>query len=128
MHARACARYFALMLFASPAIAFLVASNIAIGADDAGKAIPGIGPTGPAKEISGTFKFTEGRDRQERRRLFTDATKKVYKIEPDNSVSVVREDSNGANGLMFNAAGEIVSCQMNGVVAWSPKTQKECWR
>ena len=126
MHARACARYFALMLFVSPTIAFLAASNIAIAADDASKAIPGIGPTGPAKEIAGTFKFTEGPATDKNGVVyFTDATKKVYKIEPDNSVSVVREDSNGANGLMFNAAGEIVGCQMNGVVAWNPKTKEE---
>ena len=26
---------------------------------------------------------------------------------------------------MFNAAGEIIGCQMNGVVAWNPKTKEE---
>ena len=105
---------------------FLAAPSVAIAADDAGPTIPGIGPTGPAKEIAGTFKFTEGPATDKNGVVyFTDVTNKVYKIEPDNSVSVVREQSNGENGLMFNAAGEIIGCQMNGVVAWSPKTNKE---
>jgi gluconolactonase len=84
-------------------------------------AIAGIGPTGPAKEITGTFKFTEGPATDKNGVVyFTDVpVKKVYKIEPDNTVVVARDESNGANGLMFNAAGDLVSCQANGIVVWN---------
>ncbi|HVU87260.1 MAG TPA: SMP-30/gluconolactonase/LRE family protein [Pirellulales bacterium] len=111
-----------------PACAILIAGvSLAAHARAAENgAIPGIGPTGPAKEIAGTFKFTEGPATDKNGVVyFTDVpAAKVYKIEPDNTAVVVREESHGANGLMFNAAGDLVGCQKNGIVVWS-LTKKE---
>ncbi|HEY4309921.1 MAG TPA: SMP-30/gluconolactonase/LRE family protein [Pirellulales bacterium] len=114
-----------LSIIAATVVIIAAATGMSAAAADA--PIPGIGPTGPAKEIAGTFKFTEGpatdRDGVV---YFTDVpVQKIYKIGPDYTSSVFRDESNGANGLMFNAAGEIVSCQKNGLVVWNPKTKKE---
>jgi len=89
--------------------------------------IAGIGPTGAPVEIVGTFKFTEGPTTDKNGVVyFTDVpVDKVFKIEPDNSTSLFRDKTNHANGQMFNAAGEIICCQRNGVVAWSPTSKTE---
>ncbi len=89
--------------------------------------IPGIGPSGAPVEINGKFKFTEGPATDKNGVVyFTDVpADKVYRIEPDNSTTVFRDQTNHANGQMFNAAGEIVCCQRNGVVAWSPQSKEE---
>jgi len=99
----------------------------ASGAEDAAKPIPGIGPTGAPVELEGTFKFTEGPTTDTDGTVyFSDVpADKVFKVEPGNKTSLFRDKTNHANGQMFNAAGEIVCCQRNGVVAWSPVTKTE---
>ncbi|MES1213352.1 MAG: hypothetical protein ABUL64_02085, partial [Singulisphaera sp.] len=73
-------------------VACVALATHAQAADQAGKTIPGIGPTGPATEIAGTFKFTEGpATAKDGTVYFTDVpVQKIYKIEPDNTVSIVR--------------------------------------
>ena len=83
--------------------------------------LPVSAPLVQPRRSSGTFKFTEGPATDKNGVVyFTDVpVEKVYKIEPDNTAVVVRDKSNGANGLMFNAAGDLVGCQKNGIVAWN---------
>ncbi len=108
-------------------VGLLTAGTRASAADDDNKPIPGIGPTGAPVEFEGTFKFTEGPTTDVNGIVyFTDVpAQKIFKISPVNKTSVARENTNYANGLMFNAAGEIVCCQRNGVVAWDPETKAE---
>jgi gluconolactonase len=104
--------------------AFFGLSTTATAADDAPRPIPGIGPTSAPVETQGTFKFTEGPAADKNGVIyFSDVpANKVYKIEPDGRATVVREDSNHTNGQMFNAAGDIVSCERGQVAAYSLAT------
>lgn len=78
--------------------------------------IPGIGPVGEIKKLHGDFQFTEGpaADR-EGNIYFSDIPPAiVYRWSLDGKLTVFRKDSNSSNGLMFNAKGELVSCEMGG--------------
>ncbi len=86
------------------------------------KAIPGVGPTGEIKKLHTNFKFTEGPAADTDGNVyFTDIpNEKVHKIDAAGKLSVFREKSNFANGLMVNAKGEVVACEMTGtIVAFS---------
>jgi gluconolactonase len=127
MFARALARQLGIASLAAALACALVAPEDAAAADEGQKPIPGIGPIGAPVEIEGIFRFTEGpatdRDGVV---YFTDVpADKVFKIEPGNKTSLFRENTNHANGQMFDSSGEIVCCQRNGVVAWSPTTKTE---
>jgi gluconolactonase len=52
---------------------------------------------------------------------FTDIpNQKIHKVDKDGKLSLFREKSNRANGLMVNAKGEVVACEMAGqVVAYA---------
>jgi gluconolactonase len=68
---------------------------------------------GPAVDGQGNVYFTDIPD------------EKIYKIDTAGKLSVFREKSNHANGLMVNAKGEIVACEMDGrIVAIRPDGQK----
>lgn len=99
-----------------------VAATLTFAADEP-DAIPGIGPAGKVVKLHGDFKFTEGpaADR-EGNVYFTDIpNQRIHKVDTQGKLSVVREKSNHANGLMLNAKGEIVACEMDGqVAAYSP--------
>jgi gluconolactonase len=85
--------------------------------------IPGVGPTGPVKKMDGKYTFTEGPAVDADGNVyFSDIpNKKIHKIDAAGKVTVFRENSNSANGLMVNAKGEVVACEMEGaVVALSP--------
>ncbi len=82
------------------------------------ESIPGLGPTGPVKKLHGDFKFTEGpaADRQGNL-VFSDIpADKIYKVDSSGALSVFREPANNTNGLMFNAQGELMACEMQGQV------------
>ncbi|MFN4261507.1 MAG: SMP-30/gluconolactonase/LRE family protein [Gemmataceae bacterium] len=85
--------------------------------------IPGIGPVGDSKRLHTGFAFTEGpaADR-EGNVYFTDIPhERIHKVDKDGKLSIFRDQSGHANGLMVNAKGEIVACEMDGqVVAFSP--------
>lgn len=96
-------------------------------ADGGDKAIPGIGPTGKMVKLHGGFKFTEGPAADaEGNVYFSDIPdEKIYKVDRAGKLSVFTDKSNHANGLMVNAKGEIVACEMDGqIVAHDPATKK----
>jgi gluconolactonase len=85
-------------------------------------AIPGVGPSGEIKKAHTGFTFTEGPAADaDGNVLFTDIpNEKVHKIDAAGKLSTFREKSNNANGLMVNAKGEVLACEMAGqVVAYS---------
>lgn len=100
--------------------ALLLASVIV--ADDA-KPIPGIGPVGPVKRLHGGFKFVEGPAANAAGVVyFTDIpADRILKVDAMGNLSVVRENTQHTNGLMFNAGGELLGCQQRTgkLVAWS---------
>ncbi|WP_439631015.1 SMP-30/gluconolactonase/LRE family protein [Gemmata sp.] len=100
----------ALALFA------LVAAGVA--AEDKKAAVPGIGPAGEIKKAHSGFKFTEGPAADAHgNAYFSDIpNERVHKIDADGKLSVFREKSNFANGLMVIAKGEVVACEMSGAI------------
>jgi gluconolactonase len=105
-------------------LAGLVLSLILLGraatADDApADVIPNIGPTGKVVRLHTGFGFTEGpAEDREGNVYFTDIpNQRIHKVDTQGRLSTVREMSNHANGLMLNAQGDIVACEMDGQVA-----------
>jgi gluconolactonase len=82
------------------------------------KAIPGVGPSGEIKKVHTGAKFTEGPIGDANGNVyFSDIPNElIQKIDASGKVSVFREKSNSANGLMINAKGEIVACEMTGAI------------
>ncbi len=78
--------------------------------------ISGIGPAGEVKKVHGNFQFTEGPAADKEGNLyFTDvAGNKLYKVDAKGDLSTLLDPSNHTNGLMVNAAGNIVACEMDG--------------
>lgn len=87
--------------------------------------IPGLGPTGPVVKVAGGFQFTEGpaADADGKILVFSDIpAERINRLDADGKISVFREKSNNVNGTMFNAAGELVGCEMQGrIVAMNAK-------
>lgn len=87
--------------------------------------IPGLGPTGPVVKVTGGFQFTEGpaADADGKILVFSDIpAAQINRLDADGKISVFRENSNNVNGTMFNAAGELVGCEMQGrIVAMNAK-------
>ena len=98
--------------------AFVMGLSTAFAADGTSEPIAGIGPTGPATKLFGDFQFTEGPAGDRQGSVFFSDVRgnKTYKIDPKGKLSVFREPSNNSNGLMVNAAGELVACEMQGRV------------
>ncbi len=99
----------------------------AFAADGTSEPIPGLGPTGPVTKLHGDFQFTEGPAGDRLGNVFFSDVppSKTYKIDGQGKLSVFRDPSNNSNGLMVNAAGELVACEMQGrVVAVSPDGKK----
>jgi gluconolactonase len=91
-------------------------------AEEPSDKIAGLGPVGPAKKLFGDFKFVEGPAADPQGNVyFTDIpNNKIHKIDKDGKLSTFTDQSNKANGLMFNAKGELIVCEMEGqVVAYS---------
>jgi gluconolactonase len=88
--------------------------------------IPGIGPAGPVQKLHGGLMFTEGPASDGKGNLyFSDvAGNKLYKSDSGGSLSVILDPSNNTNGLMVNAAGNIVACEMAGrLIEVNPQTK-----
>lgn len=85
-------------------------------ADEAQQPIAGLGPTGPVVKLHGGFQFTEGpaADREGNVYFSDIPAEKILKVDAAGKLSVFREKSNNTNGTMFNAAGELVGCEMQG--------------
>lgn len=72
-------------------------------------------PTPPPAEIATIVAFTEGptvaRDGSV---YFTETkTNRIMKFAPDGTLTVFREKSNAANGLVFDAQERLVACEGN---------------
>lgn len=87
---------------------------VACGADP----IPGIGPVGEVRQLHTNLQFTEGPASDGKGNVyFTDIpANRIYKIDAANKLSVAVEPSNHANGLMFDAAGRLFACEMDGAL------------
>jgi gluconolactonase len=112
------------LLFVLSVFAGSVAAGLspAHAADGTSEPIPGLGPTGPVTKLFGDFMFTEGPAGDRMGNVFFSDVRgnKTYKIS-EGKLSVFRDPSNNSNGLMVNAQGELVACEMQGrVVAVSP--------
>src|SRR5438093_10021671 len=89
--------------------------------------IPGIGPTDEVKKVHGGFMFTEGpaADREGNLYFSDVAGNKLHKIDARGELSTVLDPSNNTNGLMLNAAGNIVACEMAGrLIEVNPRTKE----
>jgi gluconolactonase len=95
------------------AVALLVMSTSSLMAADP---IPGIGPTGDVRKVHGDFQFTEGPAADGAGNLYLSdvAGNKLYQVDAKGALSVLLDPSNHTNGLMLNAAGKIVACEMDG--------------
>ena len=105
-----------------PSLALMLSIGLALAADEAPKPIPGVGPAGEIVKLHTGFKFTEGpaADRDGNVYFSDIPNERIHKVDAKGKLSVFREKSNRANGLMVNAKGEIVACEMAGqVVAYS---------
>jgi gluconolactonase len=91
------------------------------------KPIPGIGPVGKIVKLPATFKFTEGpaADREGNVYFSDIPNERIHKLTPKGELSVFVEKSNRANGLMVNAKGEIVACEMAGQIVARSADGKE---
>jgi gluconolactonase len=68
---------------------------------------------GQEAEVAAITAFTEGPavDRQGNV-YFTETTfQRIMKLAPDGKLTVFRENSNGANGLIFDAQGRLIACE-----------------
>jgi gluconolactonase len=93
----------------------------------AADSIPGIGPKGEIKKVQGNFQFTEGpaADRDDNLYFSDVAGDKLYKIDASGQLSTILDPSHNTNGLMLNAAGNIVACEMAGrLIEVNPKTKE----
>jgi gluconolactonase len=80
--------------------------------------IPNLGPVGPVEKLHGDFAFTEGPavDR-EGNVFFTDIpNNRIHRWDREGRLTVFREPSGHANGLMFLGTGELAACEMDGRV------------
>jgi gluconolactonase len=106
-----------------PLAMLALALPLAVVGQETPDKIPGLGPTGPAVKAHTKFAFTEGpaADR-DGNVYFTDIpNQKIHKVDTKGALTVFRDGSNFANGLMVNAKGEVVACEMAGqVTAYSP--------
>jgi len=97
----------------------LVLAAFAQAEDKKPEAIAGVGPTGEIKKMEGKYAFTEGPAADADGNVyFSDIpNEKIHKIDAGGKVSIFREKSNHANGLMVNVKGEVVACEMGGAIA-----------
>lgn len=78
--------------------------------------IAGLGPKGPVRKLHGDLKFTEGPAADGAGNLyFSDIpAERIYKVDAAGAMTVFLEPSKHTNGLMLNAKGNIVACEMDG--------------
>jgi gluconolactonase len=111
------------MRLLSLSLCALLLLALALPAGDKLDKIPGLGPTDVEVKLHTGFKFTEGPAADRKGNVyFSDIpNEKIYKVDLKGKLTLFRDKTNRANGLMVNAKGEIVACEMAGqVVAYSP--------
>ncbi len=91
------------------------------------KPIAGIGPAGEVVKLHTGFKFTEGPAADAHGNVyFSDIpNNRIHKVDPDGKLSTFLEESQGANGLMFDGKGRLIACQglAGRIVAIDPATK-----
>ncbi len=94
----------------------LLAGSLAAFPAAAADPIRGIGPAGEVKKLHTGLMFTEGPASDGQGNLyFSDvAGNKLYKVDAAGEMTPFLDPSNHTNGLMVNAAGNIVACEMDG--------------
>jgi len=100
---------------------------LAVAAASAADPIPGIGPAGEVKKLHTGLQFTEGPASDGQSNLyFSDvAGNKLHKVDATGELTTVLDPSKHTNGLMVNAAGNIVACEMDGrLIEVNPKTKE----
>jgi gluconolactonase len=97
-------------------LAAVISLALATSAAAQSSKIDGIGPTGDVVKVKGDFQFLEGPASDGQGNLyFTDVSgNKIHKLASDGTVSVFRDPSNHANGLMFDGQGRLLACEMDG--------------
>jgi gluconolactonase len=102
-------------MFLSVALLHFSVTSPAVRAADP---IAGIGPVGPVTRLHTELKFTEGPASDADGNLyFTDIpANRIYKVDGAGGLSVALEPSRHANGLMFDGAGRLVACEMDGAL------------
>lgn len=101
------------MMARTLAIALVVMAAGACGAQDAGVVAPGA----QVKKLAGGFQFTEGPAADARGNIyFTDIPdNRILKWSVEaGQIGTFRENSNGANGLYFDKAGNLLVCEGKG--------------
>lgn len=108
-----------LVLFVLPLSLALLPIHLLPAQDEKPAPISGIGPAGPITKLHSGFSFTEGpaADRSGNVYFNDIPNQRIHKVDTEGKLSVFREKSNHANGLMLNAKGEIVACEMDGRIA-----------
>lgn len=104
----------AFMAIAAAVVSLMASLSTATAADPA--TIAGLGPTGPVRKLHGDLKFTEGPAADKAGNLyFSDIpAERIYKVDAAGALAVFLEPSKHTNGLMLNAKGNIVACEMDG--------------
>ncbi|MCI0377759.1 MAG: SMP-30/gluconolactonase/LRE family protein [Gemmataceae bacterium] len=89
--------------------------------------IPGIGPAGKITKLHTGFKFTEGPAADSEGNVyFSDIpNKKIHKVDAKGALSTFIDDSNRANGLMVDAKGRLIACEMAGAITAYDLKSKE---
>ena len=110
-------------------IQLLLSALIVAGLSSASAAdrIPGVGPMGEVKKVHGNLQFTEGpaADKQGNVYFSDVAGDKLYQVDAKGALSVLLDPSHHTNGLMVNAAGNVVACEMDGrLIEVNPKTKE----
>jgi gluconolactonase len=98
-----------------------------VAVSNAADKIPGIGPAGEVKKVHGGFQFTEGPTFDREGNLYFSDVRgdKLYEIDAKGELSTILDPSHHTNGLMMNAAGKIVACEMDGrLIEVDPKTKQ----
>src|SRR5438445_389967 len=103
-------------------LAIAVGVVVSFGFSHAGedKGIAGIGPVGKIVKLHSGFEFTEGPAADAKGNVyFSDIpAKKIHRVDAvTGKLTTFTKESNVSNGLMFNAKGEIVACEMTGAIA-----------
>lgn len=101
----------------------LLTSSFALAADGTPEPIAGLGPTGPIKKLHTGFAFTEGPAADKEGNVYFNdiPNSTTHKVDVAGNLSTFRKPSGSSNGLMFNGAGELLACEMEGrVVAVAP--------
>lgn len=89
----------------------IAAALLAVAAAEG--AIPGIGPAGSITRAHTGFTFTEGPAADLQGNVyFTDVRAgRIHRAGVDGTLTTVLEESQGANGLMFDGRGRLLACQ-----------------